>query len=360
MPGVYISYPFCPQKCSFCNFSSGVFGEDLRSRYIELLAAEIDGHVWQWRPDTLYLGGGSPSTLEPDVLGELISRVPGRPWREATIEAYPGTFGSERATAWRRAGINRVSIGVQSFVESEVRVTGRKYDAQSIAGDVDALRHAGIENISIDLIAGLPGQTAESWKRSLDCLEALAIPHASVYILEIDEDSRLGFEVLRKGAKYGARQVPEDDMIAELYETAVLRLAQMGLHRYEISNFARPGSESIHNLKYWTLQPYAGFGADAHSFDGAVRTANVETPSDYVAANGSPACVRTAADSDERFFIGLRLAGGVEPSTQEWRNRREPIERFLSQGLLELNGTHLRLTDRGVLLSNEVLQEFIA
>ena len=221
------------------------------------------------------------------------------------------------------------------------------------------LREAGIANINIDLIAGLAGQTAASWQQSLDWIERLQPPHVSVYMLEVDDDSRLGHEILLNGKRYGARQVPSDDLTAEMYEIAVARLKSMGILRYEISNFARPGFESKHNLKYWRLEPYYGFGADAHSFDGARRWQNVETVQEYIESN-HPAAPSTAANhAEEKFFVGLRLAEGVRLNTAEWTLYDQPIRRFLDAGLLETENGTLRLTDRGVLLSNEVFQEFL-
>src|SRR5438067_6210321 len=264
--GIYISWPFCAQKCTYCNFASGVLPRELEVRYADALLREIAVHNWAWTPDTLFIGGGTPSAMETEYLERLLAALPGAPWREATIEAAPGTLTAERVDAWRRAGINRVSLGVQSFIKSELARTGRKHDAAVVERDVALLRSNGIENINIDLIAGLPGQTEESWAESLSALLRLAPPHVSVYMLEVDDDSRLGAEILLGGKRYGALDVPSEDRIAGFYETAVDLLESHGIHRYEISNFARAGAESIHNLKYWKRQPYIGFGADAHSF----------------------------------------------------------------------------------------------
>jgi putative oxygen-independent coproporphyrinogen III oxidase len=355
--GVYISYPFCAQKCTYCNFASGVFPRDLELRYREALAGEIRAHVWEWTPDTVYLGGGTPSNLAPDALQALLSLVPGRPWAEATIEAAPGNITPDAARAWREAGINRVSLGVQSFVEKELRRTGRTHTAQVVAGEIAVLRAAGIHNINVDLIAGLSGQTETSWRESLDWMERLAPEHVSVYMLEVDEDSRLGKEMLLGGVRYGALDTPSDDATADFYELAVERLAAMGIARYEISNFARPGFESRHNLKYWKLVPYVGFGADAHSFDGRTRHQNPESIEDYL--SGADQVDDVPHLSVERFFIGLRLSAGIRPDPEEWRRFDAPIHRFLDAGLLETDGATLRLTNRGVLLSNEVFQEFL-
>jgi oxygen-independent coproporphyrinogen-3 oxidase len=356
VPGVYVSYPFCAQKCTYCNFASGVFPRDLEARYLDALKAELCSHSWEWRPETVYLGGGTPGNIHPDALGGLLACIPGRPWVEATIEAAPGSITDEKARAWAGAGINRVSLGVQSFVESEIRRTGRKHTAQTVADELAVLRRAGIRNCNMDLIAGLPGQTGATWQESLDWIERLQPEHVSVYMLEVDEDSRLGKELLLGGTRYGAAETPAEDDIATFYERAVERLRALGIARYEISNFARPGFESRHNLKYWKLEPYAGFGADAHSFDGRVRRQNPESLDEYL---GARQVESTSAADDERFFVGLRLMEGIRPTADEWRRFEGPIGRFREAGLLEANDGVLRLTDRGVLLSNEVFQEFL-
>jgi oxygen-independent coproporphyrinogen-3 oxidase len=358
--GVYISYPFCAQKCTYCNFASGVFPRELEPRYTVALRREIERHGWDWQPETVYLGGGTPSLLDPDALKGLLEAVPGTPWAEATMEAAPGTLTPERIKVWRESGINRVSLGVQSFVQREIARTGRKHTAGIVASEVEMLRERGIDNINIDLIAGLAGQTASSWSESLDWIERLAPPHVSVYMFEIDEDSRLGHEVLLNGKRYGGPEIPPEDMTAELYEVAVARLRSLGTPRYEVSNFARPGWESKHNLKYWRLEPYVGFGADAHSFDGERRWWNVETPEDYVERDAPRIDSVQANPGEEKFFVGLRLSAGIRPSPEEWIRYRLPITQFLTDGLLERQGDTLRLSDRGVLLSNEVFQEFIA
>jgi len=364
MPGVYISYPFCAQKCTYCNFASGVFPRELEPRYVSSLVSEILQHQWCWRTETVYLGGGTPSGMASEVLDRILSAIPGRgEWSEATLEVAPGALTLERAAGWIRTGINRVSLGVQSFVPRELARTGRKHTAEIVESEIALLRSAGLANINVDLIAGLPGQTRASWSESLSWIERLQPPHVSVYMLEIDEDSRLGSEVLLNGKRYGAPDVPNDELTAEFYETAVERLGQMGIQRYEISNFARPGYESLHNLKYWQLEPYAGFGADAHSFDGLVRCQNIESPSEYVERidSGQSARVDTtpANSAEERFFVGLRLTHGIQPLAEEWLKFEQPIQRFIAEGLLAREGSRLRLTDRGVLFSNEVFAEFI-
>jgi oxygen-independent coproporphyrinogen-3 oxidase len=337
-----------------------VFPRELEIQYVDALRMEIGAHEWKWTPETLYLGGGTPGNLEIETLRSLLQAVPGRPWREATIESAPGRLTVANARRWAECGINRVSLGVQSFVDSEIRRTGRKHTAAVVAEEIRLLPEAGISNFNIDLIAGLSGQNEASWRESLDWIERLQVPHVSVYMLEVDEDSRLGKELMFGGSRYGAAGAPGEDETAALYEIAVERLRSMGVMRYEISNFARPGFESAHNLKYWTLQPYVGLGADAHSFDGSERWQNPESPGDYVAAiRDHRRAPREPRFADERFFVGLRLASGIRPTEDERSRFAVPIHRFLSEGLLEDSGGALRLSDRGVLLSNEVFQEFL-
>ena len=367
MPGVYLSYPFCAQKCTYCNFASGVFPAVLEPEYLEALSAEIAtrfvADAWPWTPETVYIGGGTPSRMELRDLGRILSGIPGRPWREATIEVAPGTVTHERAAGWVRAGLNRVSLGVQSFIQRELARTGRKHTAEIVACEAGVLREAGLANFNIDLIAGLPGQTVASWRESLEWIEKLEPPHVSVYMLEIDDDSRLGHEVLLNGKRYGAPDVPDEELTAELYEIAVSELGRLGIHRYEISNFARTGFESLHNLKYWRLEPYLGFGADAHSFDGGMRSQNVESVAEYVDSwkRGEPPRqgATPANQAEELFFVGLRLSEGIRPQPEEWRRFEAPIRRFVNEGLLASDGERFRLTNRGVLLSNEVFAEFI-
>jgi oxygen-independent coproporphyrinogen III oxidase len=373
VPGVYISYPFCNQKCSFCNFASGVAPTNDRQRYEAELLKEVQSHRWEWNPETVYFGSGTPSLMSPELLRALMQAIPQGHITETTLECAPGTVTREAAEQWRQCGINRLSLGVQSFVTEELRQTGRRHTAQTVERDVQLLREIGLSNINIDLIAGLPHQTAASWEISLDWIEQLAPPHVSVYIFEVDEDSRLGKELLLGGVRYGAAAVPNEDLMAELYERAVLRLAGMGLKRYEISNFARDGYRSRHNLKYWQLEPYIGFGLDAHSFNGRSRWSNPDTLDNYLRADTEPSrgtaphtpvarkpeALATPDPAEEHFFVGLRLMDGIEPSPAEWSRFAQPIEKWTQAGMLERDGSRLRLTDRGVLLSNEIFQEFV-
>ena len=358
MPGVYISYPFCSQKCSFCNFASSVSGPDTIAQYQGALVAEIRAHEWAWRPETLYFGGGTPSLMSGELLQEIMAAIPRASLSEVTLECAPGTVTPEAIELWQACGINRISFGVQSFVTKELRQTGRRHDAQIVQREIETLRNAGLSNINIDLISGLPEQTLATMAASLAWIERLAVPHVSLYIFEIDEDSRLGNEILLGGQRYGAPRVPDDELTARLYETASRSLRGFGYHHYEISNYAHPGLESKHNLKYWLLEPYVGFGLDAHSFDGHTRYSNGDTFEAYFQSAKPP---QTASDSaEEHFFVGLRLLDGIEPTPAEWQRFAEPIAKWENAGMLERAGTRLRLTAPAVLVSNEIFQEFLS
>ena len=363
--------PFCRFKCTYCNFASGVFTPREMECYIEALCAEIRGaKVKGSRADTVYLGGGTPSILSPAqlerVFAALRSSFDVSGDAEITLEAAPGSITPELAGLWQKLGINRVSLGVQSFVERELKATGRPHRAETVKRDLALLRQAGIRDANIDLIAGLPHQTSAGWDQSLDWIARLRPEHVSVYILEIDKDSRLGSEVLAGGSRYSASSLPGDDATADYYCHAIERLEEMGCHQYEISNFAIAGHESRHNRKYWEHAPYLGFGVDAHSFDGCERWANADSLDSYLEAaeNGrSPVVARHALDerrqSEERIFLGLRQNRGIELAEEECARYRREIDKMSLAGLLEVSGGTLRLTPRGRLLSNEVFAEFI-
>ena len=366
MTGVYISFPFCAQKCTYCNFASGVFPQHLIGPYIESLRAEIQGAVFPSEPDTLYLGGGTPSLLEPPQLRAILEVLPVRLWREATIEAAPGTITAGKAAGWASLGINRVSLGVQSFVPEVAHAAGRRHKPEQVAAEIALLACEGISNINIDLISGLAHETAETWETSLGWLEQLFPQHVSVYMLEVDDESRLGGELRSGGQRFGASCVPSEDDIARFYLQAIERLRKISVVQYEISNFARPGCESIHNLKYWNMQPYLGFGADAHSFDGAKRWSNVESPSGYVERMrlGHGVCEieewNPVRRLQEKFFTGLRQTAGIQVAEPEILPFRHSIESLTGRGWLVWTPEgRLQLTPQGLMFSNEVFEHFI-
>ncbi len=366
MHGVYISFPFCRQKCTYCNFASGVFTSELQSAYLQTLRREI---LASGKPafDTLYLGGGTPSLLSDSELALLVADLDLRSVREFTMEAAPGDLTPEKAEAWAKIGVNRVSFGVQSFDQKVARSSGRKHTAATVVEEVALLRSAGIGRVNVDLIAGLAWQTPETWAAEFEWIERLAVRHVSVYMLESDDDSRLGAELRKGGSRYGAGAVPSEEQIADSYLYAVERLRSLGIERYEISNFAAPGHESLHNRKYWTLQPYLGFGADAHSFDGARRWANVAEPAEYVGRTKAGQSIRVTDEviddgrrAEDLLMTGLRTREGVTLSIAAMSKLEAPIVKLMDLGWLDRPAPdRLRLTDAGILFSNEALEQLL-
>lgn len=392
--GIYVSVPFCRSKCTYCNFASGVYPAGEHDRYVQRLIEDLSA-AGSWaahmsvdlprRVDTVYLGGGTPSLLEPELLTKLFAGMRAEFDIEAdaeiTVECAPGQLPDPALEALARAGVNRVSLGVQSFVDSEARGSGRLHDRATVECDLRRLRAAGIANINIDLIAGLAGQTITSWQDSLDALIAAEVPHASIYMLEIDEDSRLGRELLAGGGRYRASLVPHEDDVVEMYTSACERLSRAGLGQYEISNFSRSGFESRHNLRYWQRRPYLGVGLDASSMlraksDGAfdetsrfiLRSSTTADLKAYVTAAERPetAWLSPARQHEEAWFLGLRMNVGVKIAdlkNEFGRGMVEPAlktaECLAERGLLILDSDIVRLTSRGRLISNEIFQEFL-
>ena len=385
--GLYISVPFCRTKCTYCNFASDVFSRAVFQKYVDRVCDEISradqsaeavGGRFERTVDSIYFGGGTPTLLDVAQLERIFVNVRQnfelRPDVEITVECAPGTLSQDVIAALVRCGVNRVSLGVQSFVDREAASVGRLHKRDVVLDDIARLRNAGISNINVDLIAGLPHQTSESWKYSLDELIASGVPHASVYMLEVDEDSRLGRELMAGGQKYHAHFVPDDDLTADMYEVACDRLNAAGIQQYEISNFARGGFEAKHNLKYWTRQPYLGFGVDAHSMlastnvNGAVRFSNPDALEKYVAGNPPTiSVIDSNAELEEVFFLGLRLNRGVDLAQLKndfgksaIASYMESISELVGAGLLGRENDVVRLTAPGRLLSNEVFERFIS
>jgi oxygen-independent coproporphyrinogen III oxidase len=384
--GIYVQVPFCQTKCTYCNFHTGIVSAGRFAPYVEAVCKEIRRHRDLYRAagvtlpdrfqtavvDTVYFGGGTPSLLEPELLSRVIDAIRetfATELNEVTLEADPETIQEEKAAAWLQAGISRVSFGVQSFSDRELAAVGRIHRRADIYRAAAILRHAGIRNISFDLIAGLAHQTSESWKNSLDELKKLEPVHVSVYLLEVDEGSRLGKELLEGGKRYSAGAVPSDDDMADFYETACEFLEAAGYQHYEISNWAQPGFESQHNLKYWRREPYLGFGAGAHSFSGTQRWANAHDAVNYVAAIQAgqlPAeqleAVTPESALEEELFLGLRQLDGIDVGRIEREYgvglgaRFDPLE---SAGLVERNGDLVRLAPAKLSVSNEVFVELM-
>jgi oxygen-independent coproporphyrinogen-3 oxidase len=386
--GIYISVPFCKTKCSYCNFASDVFSKVVFERYVDRvcedvgrsrkIAEEMGGRIEQ-EVDSIYLGGGTPTVLDPGQLQRMFDAIRElfavRPEAEVTVECAPGTLGPLVLDGLLHCGVNRVSLGVQSFVDAEAAAVGRLHKRATVFDDIARLRAAGIPNINIDLIAGLPHQTAASWQASLDDTLATGASHVSVYMLEVDEDSRLGREVIAGGTRYHAHFVPDEEATADFYVAACEQLDAAGIAQYEISNFARAGSESRHNLKYWTRQPYLGFGVDAHSMlfsagpdAEAIRFSSADVLEQYVAGAPPQRTVVSRANAlEECFFLGLRLNRGVDLREiaasfghAAVDDLRPAITQSVNDGLMRRDGDSIRLTSRGRLLSNEVFQAFLA
>ena len=380
MLGVYISVPFCRAKCSFCNFASGVGKAGEIEAYVARLCAEIDAasataaRLDAKLPravDTVYFGGGTPSLLTPAqvqrVFEALRRNFDVSADAEITLEAAPGQIADEVLDAARSLGVNRVSLGVQSFVDRECAAVGRLHTGEDCLREIARLRAAGIEEVGADLIAGLPYQTAASWEQSLDAATSCGLTHLSVYLLEIDEDSRLGLEVIAGGQRFHAHGVPQEELAVALYGRACERLPKAGFTQYEISNFARAGSRSRHNVKYWQRAPYIGFGLDAHSMlpseTGAVRFANVEEMSEYRGAKSIGSVMRVGQREafEETIFLGLRMCVGVsladlrESVPREFvQPCEESADELIADGLMTVEDGCWRLTLRGRLVSNEV------
>ena len=392
--GLYISVPFCRSKCTYCNFASGVFPAHEHARYIQRLISEMQS-ARKWSNalrahlpstiDTIYLGGGTPSLLESDLIDQLFTAIHSEfsldSGAEITIECAPGQLSDTTLAAFVRAGVNRISLGVQSFIDREASQTGRLHSRAIVLDDLARLRAAGITNINLDLIAGLPGQTFASWQESVSTLTATGVPHASVYMLEVDDESRLGRELLSGGARYHAAVVPKDDTIARMYEFAIEALATAGLSQYEISNFARPGHESRHNLRYWQHRPYLGLGLDASSMlrESAsssgpgepghfLRFTTTDDLTAYFEALQPPETAWLSPDRqhEEAWFLSLRLNNGVSISAlqAEYGGQRvaralDVVDQLTARGLLARQGDTVHLTPQGRLLSNDVFQEFL-
>jgi len=386
--GLYISVPFCRTKCSYCNFASDAFSRSAYESYVSRVLDDIAkapetaselGCILPETIDSIYLGGGTPSILDPDQLRRIFRALKKRfsvvSHTEVTVECAPGTLTPALIETLLECGVNRISLGVQSFVDQETQAVGRLHKRARVLDEIARLRQAGLGNINIDLIAGLPHQTAQSWTFSLSETMATGVPHVSVYMLEVDEDSRLGRELIAGGTRYHAHFVPDEGVTADFYLQACDSLNATGIAQYEISNFARGGCESRHNRKYWTRQPYLGFGVDAHSMlltrelpdVKALRFSAPDSLDSYI--NRAPLAVTPVSEHaalEESLFLGLRLNRGVDLerlradfSLESIAAYEFAIEECVQEELLERKGVRVCLTARGRLLSNEVFARFL-
>ncbi|MBS1788893.1 MAG: radical SAM family heme chaperone HemW [Acidobacteria bacterium] len=375
LAGIYIHIPFCDTRCHYCNFATGGYESDLARRYVEALRTEIQRA--ETKPemqavDSIYFGGGTPTTLTVEQLGGIIELCRAKfdvsPDAEITSEANPGTISQAFLERLRATGINRLSFGVQSFDDGELEMIGRSHSAEDARQAVRLARAAGFENVSIDLIAGLPEQKMETWRRNLEEAFALEPDHLSVYLLELYKDAPLLHRINR-----GELRAIDDELTVEMYFALKDEAERQGFDHYEISNWARPGFESRHNLKYWTGAPYWAFGVSAAGYDGARRWSNTRNIHEYLAkieAGASPVTESEELDENtrqsENLFLRLRLKEGVNLRDHEQRFGVRVTERYSEElvrlgeaGLIELDNDTLKISRAGTVLANEVFAAFV-
>jgi oxygen-independent coproporphyrinogen-3 oxidase len=377
-PGIYIHIPFCRSRCSYCDFATGIYEGTLAESYVQALVKEILSWQEIKTPaalDTIYFGGGTPSLLSATQIQVILAAIRNRfpvaaeEAVEITMEMNPGTVTPELLDEFHQLGINRASFGAQTFDDRELARLGRSHTARDTRQTFNYLRDAGFDNVSFDLIAGLPGQTLEGWIRNLDEALALRPEHLSFYLLEVHEGTPLAEHIRR-----GVQPQPDDDLAAQMYELMLDQAASAGYEHYEISNLCLPGFESRHNMKYWTGAPYYGFGCSAHSYDGSLRRwsneRDVARYTDMIQRAASPVVERIDLSNHqaraEALFLGLRMMRGVDlrnHRTQFGTDVRESHEaelaRFSEAGLIEFDGDLIKLTRSGTLLSNEVFSAFV-
>ena len=372
--GVYVHVPFCAVRCTYCDFPTVAGRDDMTEPYLVALEREIS--LFQRdvprEVDSIYVGGGTPSRLRPDQMARLLEVVH-RQFRvaddaEVSVEANPESLTAQRVAGYRAAGVTRLTIGVQSLDDRVLASVGRAHDASRARQAVELAREAGVPHVGIDLIAGLPGEALDRWPASLERAAAWGADHASVYLLETDKDTPLA-----RGVRHGRIRVEDDDAMARAYAATVQALEQHGFELYEISNFARPGGRSRHNLKYWTDAPYAGFGVGAHGYASGRRRGNRRDLDGYLgdlAAGRDPLAEEDAWDRDRRLaealVLGLRLRDGVDLDLLGARYGVDLLarhaaawERAADGGLLVREGGRVRLTADGRLRSNELFAELI-
>jgi len=372
--GLYVHIPFCSSRCSYCDFATGLYQRELADRYVRAIVEEIRAtrFVGQ-RVDTIYFGGGTPSLLDASqldrILSSLFDHFQIEATAEITLEINPGSATPEKLLAFRRLGINRASFGAQTFHDAELAKLGRSHTAADALRTFADLRDAGFANVSFDLIAGLPGQTLEGWQRNIKQALELRPEHLSFYLLEVHSGTPLAEHIRR-----GLQPVPDEDLGAVMYRWMLDQASDGGYQHYEISNLCRPDFHSRHNIKYWTAQPYYGFGCSAHSYDGEIRRwSNHRDVLKYVemVESGMFPVVEEQELSQtdvraEALFLGMRLMRGVD--VRQYREsfgvdlrdeHAEDLDRFCKAGLLEFDGDLIRLTRTGALLSNEVFAAFV-
>ncbi|MBI3803882.1 MAG: radical SAM family heme chaperone HemW [Nitrospirae bacterium] len=372
--GLYIDFPFCLARCAFCAFNIQGYREGLAGRYADALQKEIDLYAngagapfWQNRTITsLYLGGGTPSLYAPGLLTGLIAlcreRLPVAASAEVTLEAHPATIDADNLGPLRQGGINRLSMGVQSFSDAHLDALGRHHTAERARTAFLTARAAGFTNIGIDLIYGLPDQSPSDWEETLQAAVDLAPEHLSLYALSIEEGS-----LFYKKAKAGLLSLPSEEEAIVQYQTARVHLAAAGYRHYEVSNFARPGFESRHNLFYWDRGEVLGIGLSAHSYLDQEHRANTDSLQTYLDAIESSRLpidrvekVTLEGLSKDRVIFGLRKVEGIPVDyLNEGPSLRKTAERLIAEGLLRIEQGRVQLTSKGLLLADEIAVAFL-
>ena len=367
---IYIHVPFCARKCAYCDFASFAEREADWDRYFEILGGEIDAWAERLRAyevRSVFFGGGTPSLVPAGHIAETLRRlkrcVTFAPGCEITLEANPGTLNPDKLRIYRTGGVNRLSIGAQSFDAELLRSLGRIHTPEQAELAVRMARDAGFANISLDLMYALPGQTVANWASTLDAALSLPLAHVSAYSLIVEDGTEMARRVLA-----GEARIPDDDTVNEMQRYAVRRLAEAGLLRYEISNFARPGFESRHNLTYWDGGEYLGLGSAAHSLVDNCRFANPPELERYLAGERMlDRTERSQADrKEERLMLATRTVRGLD--LNRWRadfgesleeSRAAEIRKLENYGLIEISGGFLRLTPMGLELQDSVVLELM-
>ena len=372
--GLYVHIPFCSSRCSYCDFATGIYQSALADRYVDAVIHEIGNSFYAGqRVNTVYFGGGTPSLLSSTQLDRILSALHESfvidQAAEITLEINPGSVNAQRLREFRHLGINRASFGAQTFDDAELAKLGRSHTAADTLRTFADLRNAGFENVSFDLIAGLPGQTLERWQQNVAQALQMRPEHLSFYLLEVHSGTPLAEHIRR-----GIQPVPDDDLAGVMYQSMLDQAIAVGYEHYEISNLCLPGFHSRHNVKYWTAEAYYGFGCSAHSYDGQTRRwsnqRDVLKYAEMVENGDSPVIDEQQLSHDdvraEALFLGMRLMRGVD--VRRYREsfgvdlhdeHGEDLDRFCKAGLLEFDGDLIRLTRTGALLSNEVFAAFV-
>lgn len=374
-PGIYIHIPFCKSRCSYCDFATDVYrNAESVERYVSALCREIQNSRFtvQDSVETLYFGGGTPSLLTADQLGKIINAL-SRKFSiggdiEFTLEMNPATVTLEKLRDFRGIGVNRASFGIQTFDDRALKILARGHNADDARKTLELLRKSNFDNISFDLIAGLPNQTLANWENNLSQALDLGPEHLSLYLLEIHEDTPLAEQIRSK-----RQPLPDEDLAAEMYEMMLEKAAEKGYLQYEISNFSRPNFESRHNSKYWFCDPVVAFGVSAHSFDGTQRWANERDTRKYVrmVESGQSPIIASEKLSDRQLssefaFLNLRMTAGLDLSAFKSlfnidikTKFAEDLKRLEDAELVEFTDDRLKLTRRGMVYSNEVFSIFV-